>query len=129
MAKKRITLKEIVEEYAKRQPNGDLLNEQAKAIIVVRKLVKDDEEDVSFNITGGGDFRQNDAVIAIISFLELMDHNPKNPKRPEHFAIMRRMLEELVSAYNEMVEKLDKVIEKREKEEAVIKSKEEKHDA
>ena len=129
MAKQKITLKEIVDNYAKQQPNGDLLNEEARAIVLVRKLIKDDEGDVSFNITGGGDFRQNDAVIAIISFLEIMDHSPINPKRPEHFAIMRRMLEELVSAYNEMVEKLDKVIEKREKEEAVVKSKEEKHDA
>jgi hypothetical protein len=114
---KKINLIELAEKYKQDKPDGNLIEEKCEGIVLVRKLKDDEEGEVSFNIIGGGNFKSNDAVVTIISMLELLDHQVIQPKRGEHFAIMRKMLEELVSAYNEMVEKFDKHMEQHKEEE------------
>jgi hypothetical protein len=116
MAKdKKISVKELAELYAK-DGGGDLINEVVDAIFLFRKVTRDDSQ--GYSITGGGNFRQNDAAMVIITMMEMMDleldkGSIPQPEDMAEFGLLRLLFKEFTQSYIKAVGALRKVIDEK----------------
>jgi hypothetical protein len=116
MAKdKKISIKELAELYNK-DGGGDLINEVVDAIFLFRKVTRDDSQ--GYSITGGGNFRQNDAAMVIITMMEMMDIDLEKGAVPQpedmaEFGLLRLLFKDFTQAYIKAVSALRKVIDEK----------------
>lgn len=112
----KISIKELAVKYEE-DGSGDFINEEVDGIFTFRKINRDEQS--GYSIVGGGDFRQNDAAMVVVTMMDLINPELKDVPNPEdnaEFALLRMMFDDFSKEYIKNVLALRKEVERRVKE-------------